>query len=211
MKPTGAGLSTSMRLAFTFQHAFIEPFHRFDLAYVPAVGYLIGARGRLGTTHARTPGNSGLSRLYRMYEYLVRGFMHGFVWEIMSFFRTQWAVSDIPNPHDPNTERYAIVACLTAHLVDAIEFMKQQGFSRHRKAVSDSDLEDDIHWTSSAEEREPPWARHVPELEYELVIPAPDGTPPRTEFLHQRFRHMNILIERQFLPYTLNHLGIIGD
>ena len=67
---------------------------------------------------AMTRGATPNASLYRMYEYFVTGFNTGLRSEIEYFFNHKtWIVSQIPDPEDPDSARYAILTVLTQYLV----------------------------------------------------------------------------------------------
>ncbi|EYE99291.1 uncharacterized protein EURHEDRAFT_399565 [Aspergillus ruber CBS 135680] len=73
---------------------------------------------------------------YRMYEYIVTGFVTELRDEIEYFYNQLWTVSEIPDPKDKNPERYAVVAALPYHLVRAFNRLAERGLPRASPAIS---------------------------------------------------------------------------
>ena len=88
-----------------------------NLQRPPSVQYLLEhSKHRNAETRGVTP----IASLYRMYEFIVLGFTVGLRTEIEWFFNhASWKLSEIPDPDDPDPERYAILAVLPRFLVIA--------------------------------------------------------------------------------------------
>ncbi|KAL9063251.1 MAG: hypothetical protein Q9157_008333 [Trypethelium eluteriae] len=83
-----------------------------------------------------TDGNAPLPLLYRMYESFVADDELGLREDIRYFWgKEEWAVADIPDPHDPDPERYAILAAITGMLVLAFNYKIGLGFPRDGPAM----------------------------------------------------------------------------
>lgn len=86
-----------------------------------------------------------LASVYRMYVHIMLD--DGlFQKEVLHFMAKRWQAKSIPDPHDRDTERLAMLSCTVALLVDR---MRERGIS------------DDL----------PGWATDVPPLPQPLVIP----------------------------------------
>ena len=73
-----------------------------------------------------------LAALYRLYEHIVLDQNIEMRNEIEAFwFNNTWAVRDIPDPHDPNRERYACLACIPALLCLAFKVSRRPELGRH--------------------------------------------------------------------------------
>src|SRR5712664_3036048 len=102
------------------------------------------------------PSRTPLESLYRMYEHIFCiNNSSGLYSEIEFFFNhSDWKVSDIPDPVDPDPTRYAIVSAIP-HLL--IEYVNKKGLPL---------------------ETVPSWCAHVPKLNKILVIHNSGGKRP---------------------------------
>lgn len=167
----------------------------------PSVSWILQHRSEL-TGAASTQGDTPLAALYRLYEYFVAGNHIGLRDEVEAFFnQPTWAVADIPDPQDPDPERYAIMAVLPYYLVHAFNRLIQRGLPRGCPAIITS-VEEEEELRSRAEvlEKEPGWVTRVPKLEKALVIPSRDGSTPAEDARCARFMALNIISEQ---PYVL--------
>lgn len=136
-----------------------------------------------------------------MYEYLATGFIIGLRSEIEFFYNQPWAVSAIPDPKDPDPERYAILAVLPFYLVVAFNRLIDRGLPRGSPAMIISDeMEEELKSRAKILEEEPLWAKEVPRLAETLVIPGASGEEPSEESKSERFLTMNIVAEE---PHVL--------
>lgn len=168
----------------------------------PAVAWLLAHRkerqGQLALRRGRTPTAS----LYRMYEYLVVGYTAGLRSEIEYFFnQPSWAVSAIPDPVDPDPERYAILAVLPSYLVMAFNRLIERGLPRGSPAIIiDTAVEEELSARAIVLETEPDWVAKVPALAQTLVIPDAFNNEPEETNRSQRFLAMNIVVQE---PHVL--------
>ncbi|KAI1142185.1 hypothetical protein F5Y05DRAFT_216937 [Hypoxylon sp. FL0543] len=168
----------------------------------PTVSWLLQNRttrtGKAALTRGRTPTAS----LYRMYEYLVVGYIIGLRTEIEFFFnQPSWAVAAIPDPEDPDPQRYAILSVLPYYLVNAFNRLIERGLPRGSPAIIAGDeAERELRAKGVVLEEEPAWASKVPPLTETLTIPTSSGEIPTEERRSARFLSMNIIVEE---PHVL--------
>ncbi|KAL9102765.1 MAG: hypothetical protein Q9163_002127 [Psora crenata] len=113
-----------------------------------------------------------LRTLYRLYEAIVLDWTIGMRNEIEYFFRKhQWPVHEIPDPRDDNPERYAVLSCIPALLVDAFNRNIKLGLPRNAPAVMNDDEIDEVQLKPKWYECVPDWANRVPPLTETLRLP----------------------------------------
>ncbi|KAJ4393004.1 hypothetical protein N0V93_002208 [Gnomoniopsis smithogilvyi] len=170
----------------------------------PSVSCLLARRTRSGKPSqqiASTKGDTPLAALYRMYEYIVSGYTIGLRSEIEFFFNNPtWAVADIPDPQDPDPERYAVLAVLPFYMVMAFNRLIQRGLPRGSPFIISTAMEDELKSRPVVLEKEPAWVAGVAKLEKTLVIPDSDGNVPEEASRSARFQGMNIVAEE---PHVL--------
>jgi hypothetical protein len=168
----------------------------------PTVAWLLAHREERIGQPAQREGATPTASLYRMYEYLVTGYITGLRTEIEYFFnQPSWAVSAIPDPADPDPERYAILAVLPYYLVTAFNRLIERGLPRGSPAIVASDAaEDELRSREVVLEEEPSWVAKVPPLPQPLIIPDKDGKEPEEWTRGKRFLEMNIVAEE---PHVL--------
>lgn len=150
---------------------------------------------------ALTRGNTPLASLYRMYEYIVIGYNIGLRNEIEAFFNHHtWPVSAIPDPKDPDPQRYAVLAVLPYYLVMAFNRLIEIGLPRDSPFIITPEIEEELKSRERVLEEEPRWVLKVPRLEETLVLPRYTGEIPRENCLSEPFAKMNIRAEN---PHTL--------
>lgn len=136
-----------------------------------------------------------------MYEYLVSGYMTGLRSEIEFFFnKPSWAVADIPDPQDPDPERYAILAVPPFYMVFAFNRLIERGLPRDSPFIISTAMEDELKSRPVILEKQPDWVAGVKKLERTLVIPDCDGNVPAEQSRSARFQEMNIIAEE---PHVL--------
>ena len=167
----------------------------FHLDQVPAVAYLLQHRDEQKGNRARTRGDTPTASLYRMYEYFVTGFMNGLRTEIEYFFNKPWPVSAIPDPKDPDPQRYAILSVLPFYLTIAFNRLIERGLPRAAPAIITAEMEDELRSRPRVLEKEPLWVAAVPKLDEALVIPDHRGLRTEEDTMSARFRDMNIIAE----------------
>lgn len=168
------------------------------------VAWLLAHRDeRMGQT-ALTQGATPTASLYRMYEYLVVGYIVGLRTEIEYFFnQPSWAVSAIPDPGDPDPKRYAILAVLPYYLVTAFNRLIERGLPRGSPAIIAGDAaEDALKRRKVVLEKEPSWVTKVPPLPQPLVIPDQSNKAPEAAARGQRFSKMNIIAEEPHILFV---------
>lgn len=168
----------------------------------PTVSWILEHRSECANRPALTNGITPLASLYRMYEYLVAGYTVGLRTEIELFFnQPSWAVAHIPDPQDPDPERYAILAVIPSYLVTAFNRLIKRGLPRDSPAIIVSrEVEDELMSRPIVLEQEPGWTTKVPTLEKTLVIPDKEGNEPEEQYQSDRFMAMNIIMEE---PHVL--------
>jgi hypothetical protein len=136
-----------------------------------------------------------------MYEYYVVGFDIGMRSEIEFFYnQPTWLVSALPDPADPDPQRYAILAALPYYLVMAFNRLALRGLPRGSPAIISQEEEERLRAQEVKLETEPEWARHVPRLDKTLVIPTSTGHEPEDAVRSPRLLELNIIGEE---PHVL--------
>lgn len=177
------------RKAFRRQLTTVE----FRLDQVPTVAWLLDHREERQGPRALSRGNTPTASLYRMYEYFVTGFMNGLRTEIEWFFNRPWPVSDIPDPQDPDPQRYAILAVLPYYLTIAYNRLIERGLPRAAPAIITLEMEDRLKALPRVLENEPSWVTTVPKLKEVLVIPDHRGLHPEEDTISPQFLAMDIV------------------
>jgi hypothetical protein len=139
-----------------------------------------------------------------MYEYLVLGYTTGLRTEIEYFFdQPSWAVSAIPDPADPDPERYAILSVLPCYLVTAFNRLIERGLPRGSPAIiAGAAAEDELKDREVVLEEEPSWAAEVPALSHTLTIPDKDNKEVPEEMRSKRFLDMNIVVKELHILFV---------
>lgn len=168
----------------------------------PTVAWLLAHRDERKGQPAHSKGKTPTASLYRMYEYLVTGYITGLRSEIEYFYnQPSWAVSDIPDPIDPDPERYAILAVLPSYLVTAFNRLVERGLPRGSPAIiTGAAAENALKGREIVLETEPAWVAKVPALRQTLIIPDKSGKQPGEESRSKQFLDMNIIAEE---PHVL--------
>lgn len=164
---------------------------------------ILERRGNLQTA-ASTTGDTPLASLYRMYEYFVAGYVTGLRSEVESFFNhPTWAIAEIPDPEDPDPQRYAVLAVLPHYLVHAFNRLIERGLPRGSPAIITSiEAENDLKGRPKVLEKEPEWVARVPRLEETLIIPCTDGKDPSKDGRSSHFMDMNIVSEEPYIVFV---------
>ncbi|KAI1944029.1 hypothetical protein LOZ66_000617 [Ophidiomyces ophidiicola] len=146
----------------------------------PTVSWLLAHRE---LRQARARGRAPLASLYR-------------ITEIEFFFnRSDWRVSDIPDPADPDPERYALLAVMPTCMVRAFNRLIERGLPRNAPAIiMGSDELDGLQSRPRVLETIPAWCAKVPRLNTTLVIPGNDGEVPTSDAASSEFLEKNILV-----------------
>ncbi|KAK7425302.1 hypothetical protein QQZ08_008199 [Neonectria magnoliae] len=85
-----------------------------------------------------------LAALYRIYEHIVLDQHIEIRNEIEAFwYHADWAVRNIPDPRDPDPERYACLACIPALLCLAFNRRIELGVPRHAPPIFTRDMLDE--------------------------------------------------------------------
>lgn len=113
------------------------------------------------------------------------------------FFNTpSWALSAIPDPKDPDPERYAMLAVLPYYLVVAFNRLIERGLPRGSPAIITSvAVEQELKSRKIVLEEVPSWTTQVSPLQQTLVIPNTLDQEPEEEFRSEQFLAKNIVIE----------------
>lgn len=84
-----------------------------------------------------------LRSLYRMYEAMASGVYTALGFETEYFWhQSGWMLESVPDPHDNDPIRYAIIACLIEELVVAFNWRMSLGLRRNRKNIVRETSED---------------------------------------------------------------------
>ncbi|TLD07824.1 hypothetical protein PgNI_10154 [Pyricularia grisea] len=96
--------------------------------------------------------------------------------ELEMFWWARWPVSSIPDPgEDGDPERYAVLACITALIVESFNERNKLGL-RRAEPHSILSLEEQLAWAATPEvrETEPAWTSNARPLSRVLYIPTGD-------------------------------------
>ena len=113
-----------------------------------------------------------LATIYRIYEHLVLDQHIEIRNEFETlWFKSDWKVCDIPDPCDPDPERYAVLACIPALLCLAFNKRLELGLPRHAPGIFTRDQLEEWRSQEREYETEPSWVKSVPALTSTLAIP----------------------------------------
>ncbi|KAL9086812.1 MAG: hypothetical protein Q9165_006959 [Trypethelium subeluteriae] len=129
-----------------------------------------------------TEGDGPLPLLYQMYENFVADDEIRLREDIRYFWGEEWAVADIPDPRDPDPERYAILAAITGMLVLAFNYKIGLGIPRDGPSMIRGRAHlRQLQAQPKKWEKEPGWAKRVKPLKKRLVLPTAKGRLPEDE------------------------------
>ena len=113
-----------------------------------------------------------LAALYRIYEHIVLDQHIEIRNELEAFwYHASWGVLDIPDPQDPDPERYAWLACIPALLCLAFNARIKLGLPRDAPPIFTREMLDEWRAQKPLYEREPEWTAGVKALPTMLAIP----------------------------------------
>ncbi|KAI1076415.1 hypothetical protein F5B20DRAFT_555978 [Whalleya microplaca] len=149
-----------------------------------------------------------LYALYRIYEWIMVDHTINMRNELELFWWKRWPVSSIPDPGEQgDSERYAVLSCIPALLVQSFNLRVEQGL-RREEPHSILSLEEQLQWAASPKtfETEPPWTDKVPPLKERLHIPHSAPMHPQLESFDDplasaAFRKKNILIMQPHIHF----------
>lgn len=169
----------------------------------PDVAWLLTHRKHRWGKKLLTKGDTPTASLYRMYECLVIGYIEGLRSEVEHFFNNPlWTVSDIPDPKDFDTARYAIVAVLSRYLALVINDLLTEGLPRGtRSIIASEEVEKPWKGQNRVMEEVPSWVDNVSKLDITLVIPDKYGNEPEEEARSAEFLSMNIVVQEPNLVF----------
>lgn len=114
-----------------------------------------------------------LRSFYRLYEAYCAddddlvGFETEYFWKRGGAEPSSWATACIPDPRDPDPERYAVLATLAEQLVDAFNWRLKLGKRRNGDFIEPAE---DGTPAAFVPEACPSWVKHVPPLDELLVL-----------------------------------------
>lgn len=117
--------------------------------------------------------DSPLYGLYRLYEWIMVDDVINMRNELERFWWNRWPVASIPDPGEQgDLERYAVLACIPALIVESFNERNEQGLRRAEPSAILS-LEEQLYWASTPKviEIEPQWTDTVPPLETVMHLP----------------------------------------
>ncbi|EON96700.1 hypothetical protein UCRPA7_7800 [Phaeoacremonium minimum UCRPA7] len=121
--------------------------------------------------------DSPLEAIYRIYEHIMLDQHLEIRNELETFwYHNKWAVRDIPDPKDPDPERYAVLACVPKILCLSFNRRIELGLPRHAPSIFTADMMDEWKTQPRKFEEEPAWVARVPRLAETLAIPHWDNT-----------------------------------
>ena len=112
-----------------------------------------------------------LACLYRLYEWIMLDANLEIRNHLEYFWFKRWPVCEIPDPEDAHPERYAVLASITAILVEAFNHRIKLGLPRHAPSRFTYDQLEEWRRQTPKLESEPSWAQEVPVLREQLNIP----------------------------------------
>lgn len=170
----------------------------------PTVSWILEHRAELQNRNASTRGRTPLASLYRIYEYFVAGNTAGIRNEVEFFFnQPSWALAEIPDPQDPDPERYAVLAVLPCYMAHAFNRLIERGLPRGSPAIIMGDAaEAELKSKPVVLEKEPKWTAHVPRLQKTLVIPERNGNAPAEDARSEKFMAMNIIAVAPYIVFV---------
>lgn len=145
--------------------------------------------------------DSPLFALYRLYEWIMAGHTINMRNELELFWWTRAPVSSIPDPGEQgDPERYAVLSCIPALIVESFNERNRQGL-RRAEPHSILSLEEQLEWAATPEvlESEPGWTEGVAPLKECLHIPHELPDWPELDSMDdfqasEAFKKKNILI-----------------
>lgn len=155
--------------------------------------------------------DSPLAALYRIYEHLCLDQHLELRNELEAFwYHSSWAVRDIPDPQDPDPERYACLACIPKILCLAFNARIRLGLPRDAPSIFTHDMLDEWRSQEPKFEEEPGWVAAVPRLNQTLGIPHWDNelrdfvtlSGFEDEKASPEFRDKNILIWQPHIHFV---------
>lgn len=152
-----------------------------------------------------------LAALYRLYEHIVLDQNIEMRNEIEAFwFHNEWKVKDIPDPKDPDPERYGCLACIPALLCVSFNKRIELGLPRDAPAIFTQDQLDE--WKAQEREYEqiPLWTKSVAKLKDTLAIPHWDNSKRdfvpldgfESEKASKQFAEKNVLIWQPHIHFA---------
>lgn len=121
-----------------------------------------------------------LATVYRIYWAIVMDDAVTMRNEIEYFWgQHSWKVSDIPDPQDPEPERYAVVSAVPLILVAAFNNLINRGLPRDSPSIMTSEEMDKAMQRKKKLETVPKWAENAPPLGETLLLPSKDGALPK--------------------------------
>ncbi|CAH0493011.1 unnamed protein product [Peronospora farinosa] len=170
----------------------------------PTVSWILQHRAELQNQKPSTRGRTPLASLYRICEYFVVGDTAGIRAEVEFFFnQPSWALNKIPDPEDPDPERYAVLAVLPYYMAQAFKRLIERGLPRDSPAIIMGDAaEAELRSKAVVLEKEPEWVSHVPKLKKTLMIPDCDGNAPAEDARSDKFMDMNIIAEAPYILFV---------
>lgn len=119
----------------------------------------------------KSEGDTPLAALYRIYEHIMLDQHIEIRNEIEAFwYHADWAVRDIPDPHDPDPERYAVLSCIPALLCLAFNKRIGLGLPRDAPPIFTRSMLEEWQAQERKYEEEPQWVEGVPRLPETLAI-----------------------------------------
>lgn len=170
----------------------------------PTISWILEHRAELQSQNASTKGRTPLASLYRIFEYFVAGHIAGMRTEVEFFFnQPSWTLAEIPDPRDPDPERYAVLAVLPHYMAHAFNRLIERGLPRGSPAMIMGDAaEAELKSRPVVLEKEPNWVTHVPRMQKTLVIPDQNGVTPPENARSDKFMAMNIIAVAPYLAFV---------
>ena len=130
-----------------------------------------------------------LKALYRNYEHIVLDQWAEIRNEFEAFwFHSSWAVRDIPDPKDPDPERYSCLACIPKLLCIAFNERIKIGLPRDAPAIFTGDMMEEWKKREPEYEEWPPWVEEVSPVSNPL-----NGTKSRLSLSQREIANMSVL------------------
>lgn len=120
-----------------------------------------------------------LAAIYRMYAAILGGKDLWLRTELEAFFKHDtWTVSQIPDPRDPDSDRYKLVALVTYILAASLNKLIELGLPRNAPAIITDDIEAELKAEEKKLEYVPLWAKQMPSFNQPFSIPNGEGKTP---------------------------------